>query len=282
MLAGMFDPQLLLTRLGGLAHGTVLQEHGVSRPQLTKAVRAGRVQRVRPGLFATIDLDANVRHAAAHGGALTCAAALHKHGIWILDHDPSPHVWVGRRGRVHEHSGCRCTSHFFRGTVPVGLVSVETALVHLHRCAGDESFFASLESAMRQRRLSHAALLRVRTLLPAYARWLVDFARHDADSGLESILRLRLHILGLILNTQVTISGVGRVDFVIGSRLILEVDGKENHASDQRRHRDLMRDATASALGYETLRFDYAQVIHDWPKVQDAIVAAVARLRDRI
>ena len=276
----MFDPQLLLVRLGGLAHGTTLQKHGVSRPQLTKAVRAGALERLRPGLFGTSDLDDDVRRAAIHGGALTCAAALRLHGVWVLSDDRQPHVWVGRRGRVHEHSACRCTSHFFRGPVPVGLVPVETALIHLHRCEGDESFFASLESALRLHKLSHAALLRIRAALPSYARWLFDFARDDSDSGLESILRLRLHFLGLVLSAQVLIGNVGRVDFVIGNRLILEVDGKENHASGEHRHRDLTRDAAASALGYETLRFDYAQVIHDWPSVQAAILAALTRLRD--
>lgn len=280
MLAGMFDPKVIIDSLGGLAHGTVLQQHGISRPQLTKAVRAGRVERVRPGLFALADLDPVVRHAAAHGGALTCSSALRNHGIWVLTDDLRPHVWVGRRGRVYEHHGCRCTSHYFRGSGPLGLVSIETALIHLHRCEGDESFFSSLESALRQRRLSHGALLRIRAALPAYVRWLVDFARHDADSGLESILRLRLHTIGLVLDTQIAISGVGRVDFVIGERLIIEVDGKGNHASTEHRHRDLMRDAAASALGYETLRFDYAQVIHDWPTVQAAILAAIVRLHD--
>lgn len=280
MLGGMFDPQLLLARLGGIAHGATLQKHGVSRPELTKAVRAGHLDRLRPGLFVTSDLDDDVRCAAVHGGALTCAVALRLHGIWVLSDDRQPHVWVGRRGRVHEHSACRCKTHFFRGLVPVGLVPVETALIHLHRCDGDESFFASLESALRLHKLSHAALLRIRAALPSYARWLVDFARSDADSGLESILRLRLHILGLVLTTQVVLGGVGRVDFVIGDRLILEVDGKENHTSAEHRHRDLIRDAAASALGYETLRFDYAQVIHDWPSVQAAILAALTRLRD--
>ncbi|MGO1854793.1 MAG: DUF559 domain-containing protein [Microbacterium sp.] len=280
MLDGMLDPQLLLGQLGGLAHGTVLQQHGVSRPQLTKAVRSGSLERLRPGLYASSDLAADVRCAAIHGGALTCAVALRRHDIWVMSDDRQPHVWVGRRGRVYEHRACSCKSHFFRGFVPAGLVPVETALIHLHRCEGDESFFASLESALRLRKLSHAAVLRIRTALPAYARWLVDLARDDADSGLESLLRLRLHFLGLVLSTQVVIDSVGRVDFVIGDRLILEVDGKENHASREHRHRDLTRDAAASTLGYETLRFDYAQVIHDWPSVQAAILAALTRLRD--
>ncbi|MGO2932668.1 DUF559 domain-containing protein [Microbacterium sp.] len=66
------------------------------------------------------------------------------------------------------------------------------------------------------------------------------------------------------------------MDFVIGGRVILEADGKLNHRGD-RRHKDLMRDAAASALGYETLRFDYAMIIHDWERVVAAILPALVR-----
>ena len=78
-----------------------------------------------------------------------------------------------------------------------------------------------------------------------------------------------------------TIPTVGRVDFVVDDRLILEADGKGNHAGSAHRHRDLVRDAAASALGYETLRFDYAQIVHAWPTVEAAVIAAVVRLRER-
>ena len=114
--------------------------------------------------------------------------------------------------------------------------------------------------------------------MPSTVQWLVDLARSDADSGLESLLRLRLHLLGLRLDRQVDIAGVGRVDFVIAGRLILEADGDENHGADTLRHRDRARDAAASRLGYETLRFDYAQIVHDWPTVQAAIAGALRRM----
>lgn len=74
------------------------------------------------------------------------------------------------------------------------------------------------------------------------------------------------------------IPGVGVVDFVIGGRVILEADGKENHAGDKR-HKDLMRDAAASAAGYESLRFDYVMVVHEWPVVIAAILPALDRAR---
>ena len=86
-------------------------------------------------------------------------------------------------------------------------------------------------------------------------------------------------MLGLRLECQVAITGVGRVDFVVDGRLILEADGRENHDGESMRHKDLVRDAAASRLGYETLRFDYAQIVHDWPTVQAAVLAALRRVR---
>lgn len=278
----MFDPLDLLTRLGGLAQGTQLQDYGVTRMQLSKAVRGGRIERLRPGVFATPAAAADERDAARHGGALTCAAALRNLGVWVMSTEAAPHVWVGRRGRVYPHSGCHCVSHYFRsGRVRLGVVDVETALVHLYRCEGEESFFASLESALAQRKLTRSARARVREALPTHARWLVDFARSDADSGLESLLRLRLHLLGIALDCQVVIAGVGRVDFVVDGRLIIEADGRENHDGTTMRHKDLVRDAAASALGYETLHFDYAQIMHDWATVQRSIIAALKRTAQR-
>lgn len=249
----------------------------MSRTRLSKDVQRGRIERLRPGVFATADAHPAERSAAQHGGALTCSAALRRHGVWVMTAEGSPHVWVGRRGRVHPHPGCRCVSHYFRGTSAFGVVDVATALIHLHHCEGAESFFASLESALRLRLVSVAERRRIRSALPAHARWLVDLARPDADSGVESLLRLRLHILGIRLECQVEVSGVGRVDFVADSRLIIEVDRRANHDGSSMRHKDLVRDAAASALGYETLRFDYAQIVHDWPSVQPAILAALRR-----
>lgn len=275
----MLSARDTVARLGGLARGTHLQRLGFSRSSLARLVDRGVLTRVRPGIFGVAPLDPLVRTATEHGGALTCASLLRQYGVWVLSPTDAPHVWLAPGRRPHHHDACECVTHYYRGTPPLGRAPLETALVHLRRCAGDEAFFAAYESAWRKGLLTGPARRRIRSVLPASARWLIDLARHDADSGLESLLRLRLHLLGLTLRTQVAIAGVGTVDFVAGERLIIEVDGRENHDGPSQRHRDLTRDATASALGYETLRFDYAQVVHDWPLVQQAIAAALTRLR---
>lgn len=272
----MPQPHQLLPLFDGIARGIQLQKFGCTRTQLAKAARSGTIRRIRIGVYALPGIDRRVITAAEHGGALTCAAALRAHGVWILpDPDAEIHVWMGAAGRTH-HAKCACVGHYTPGIARLGLAPVAAALVHLYRCTDQETFFAAYESAWKLRLIPPSDRDRIRRELPVTAGWLLDLARGDAESGLESLLRLRLHLLGIHLESQVQIDGVGRVDFVIGGRVILEADGKLNHDGD-RRHQDLMRDAVASALGYETLRFDYAMIIHDWERVAAAILPALVR-----
>lgn len=275
----MMDPAYLLERFGGIARGNTLQNHGCSRTRLASATKAGDIRRLRKGVFALPTADAGVVAAAEHGGALTCAAALRSHGIWVLPvPDGQVHVWLGRSGRRHPHEDCTCTTHYSPGAADLGLAPVAACLIHAYRCLDQEAFFAAYESAWNKRLIGAHDRARIRRELPRAAGWLLDLARPDAESGLESLLRLRLHLLGIRLDCQMPIAGVGRVDFVVGGRIILEADGKENH-THANRHADLKRDAAASALGYETLRFDYAMIVHDWPTVVAAILPALGRSR---
>ena len=73
-----------------------------------------------------------------------------------------------------------------------------------------------------------------------------------ARSGAPSVFGIR---------QQVWIDG-HPVDFLIGDRLVVQIDGFEHHSSrggSSSRHR--MRDARLDLLGYTVLRFDYQQVI---------------------
>jgi len=273
----MFEPADLLARLGGIARGTTLQSYGCTRRQLSDAAQKGSIRRIRTGVYGLWTTDPKIVTAAAHGGSLTCADALRSHGVWVLpDADDIVHVWLGGSGRTH-HGKCECMRHYSPGTAGLGFAPVAAALIHAYGCLEREAFFAAYESAWNKRLITPHDRARIRKELPKSAAWLLDLARHDSQSGLESLLRLRLHVLGIRLDCQVDIDDVGRVDFVVGGLLILEVDGKENHAGVDNRHKDLMRDASASARGYETLRFDYAMVVHHWETVVAAILPALRR-----
>ncbi|MCD2443771.1 endonuclease domain-containing protein [Agromyces sp. SYSU K20354] len=250
---------------------------GVGQHDIRIASRGAAIVRVRQGVWALPGAPSPVVVAAAHGGMPACVSAARMLGLWVLDESDAVHVAVGAKDRVHVHPGCRCRTHRVARCELGRRTGIVTMLVQVYRCGGAESFFVTLESALRQRRLTPIMLERLSARLPASARWMLGFAREDADSGLESLLRFRLREHGIDLVSQVVIGGVGRVDFVLGDRLILEVDGKPNHDAPPKRHRDLVRDAIAAGLGYSTLRFDYALIVHDWPTVLAAVLTTIDR-----
>lgn len=271
----MFAAAPILASLGRMARTVELKQRGVTERELTRAVRTGEIVRARQGVYALPDADDDLVHAAAHGGSVGCAAAAARHGLWVLRIPTVAHIWMGRSGTPRGHrDGCRI--HWTVGRVDVGsLPPVRIALLQLAVCGDEETFFAALESALRRSMLVPADLRWLADRVPTSLCWLLEFARDDADSGLESLVRLRLHRIGISVRTQVIIGGVGEVDFLVGDLLIVEADGKENHDGDDKRHKDLRRDAAAASLGYQTLRFDYDLIVNDWPVVEAAILAAL-------
>lgn len=264
--------------LGGVARTRDLRSlAGATRRDLDRAVHDGMLVRLRPGWFALPEVEPAVATAIRHGGALGCVSRANLEGLWILGDHARIHVAMRPNGRAREHAECSCVVHWNDVPHSAGRVTLVDALTQVLGCLGVEEFFVALESAMRKRRITRAGLAELRVRLPLDRRWLADFARWDADSGLESVLRLRLRAHGVELASQVAVPGVGLVDFVLGDRLILEVDGRQNHEAAPKRHKDLVRDAVAAAHGFDTLRFDYAMVVHEWELVEAAILAKLAR-----
>ncbi len=253
---------------------------GVGRRRLAALVSDGRLLRVRRGVYARPEACADVLTAARHGGEPACTTAARHLGLWVLEDSDRVHVALGAHGHAYDHDGCRCIEHWDdAGLLPeqAGSDVVPRLLRQIWRCRGTEEFFVALESALRQGMITRSGVAWLRATCGGAAREAIAFARRDSDSGLESLFRWRLRGHGIRMRAQVTITSVGRVDFLIGDRLIVEIDGAGNHDGVSNRHRDLVRDAQAAAWGYVTLRFDYAQVVHDW----DAVLSAVRAHLDR-
>lgn len=254
-----------------------LRADGLSRREIAAAVNSGRLSRIRIGMYASPGACASARAIAAHGGSMACVTAARHHGLWILDDDHEPHVWLKTGQRAHHDASCGCIEHWDRDARPAasGALPLRQVLRQILGCRGPEHFFVALESALRQRRLTRDDLRWLRRHTNARGREALSLARTDADSGLESLLRWRLRKHDLRVRTQVSVFGVGVVDALIGDRLIVELDGRANHLGEAKRHKDLTRDANAALWGYVTLRFDYALVVHDWELVESAILGAL-------
>jgi very-short-patch-repair endonuclease len=250
---------------------------GTTRRGIAAQVAHGSLTRVRRGVYAWAEACAAARAAAAHGGAIACVTAARHAGLWVLSEDTGVHVWLGGHGHAYAHEDCACVEHWDEAPPGdgSGTVSVPPILEQIRRCIGIEEFFVAFESALRWGLISAAGIAWLRSRADAQMRDAISFARPDADSGLESLLRWRLRPHGLRIRSQVTIVGVGTVDLLIGERLIVEADGRGNHDGTSRRHKDLVRDASAAMWGYITLRFDYAMIVHDWDAVERAIIAHV-------
>lgn len=91
-------------------------------------------------------------------------------------------------------------------------------------------------------------------------------------------MRLMLRSLGLRFEVQVSISGVGRVDFVVEGWLIIECDSEKHHSSWEAQRRDKRRDQAAAAQGYATYR-PIAEDIMWNPDVVLAALRGLARVR---
>ncbi|WP_318152883.1 endonuclease domain-containing protein [Microbacterium helvum] len=256
-----------------------LTSSGHTRAKIAQRVADGSLSSLRRGVYASDGACADVTAAATHGGSLACVTAARHLGLWVLETDAAPHVWLRAHGRSYPHDECRCVTHWDDGTTKdsFGIPSVPRVLRQILLCRGLEEFFVTLESARRLKQLSETGLAWLRARVGPDARDAIAFSRADADSGLESLLRWRLRSHNLPVRTQMRIPSVGRVDFLIGDRLIVEVDGAPNHDDESHRHKDLVRDANAASWGHVTLRFDYALVVHDWPTVEMAILAYIDR-----
>ncbi|WP_291040750.1 DUF559 domain-containing protein [Herbiconiux sp.] len=136
---------------------------------------------------------------------------------------------------------------------------------------------ATLDSVLHLGLSSRRRLEEVLRGLPVRYASLLDRADPRAESGLETHVRLLLRSVGIGVQLQVRISGVGRVDLVVGERLVIETDGREWHSDARSFADDKRRDLALVERGYLVLRLSYAQVMFEPELVLDVVRGLVAR-----
>ena len=161
------------------------------------------------------------------------------------------------------------------GTALTLVDPLENALVRVAECQTFESAVVVFDSALRLRKVSPGQLKRVATRSSRF-RAASDAATAFSDSGIETIPRIRLARIGILMRQQIVIDD-HPVDGLIGDRLVLQIDGYGPHSDAGRRRRDLQQDARLTLMGYTVLRFDYAQVVGNWAYVEATILSAMAQ-----
>lgn len=232
---------------------------------------------MRRGWYASHSADPQVVRAVTAGGVLGCVSALRLHRVWVPDN--SLHVRYSERAR-RSRPGVR-SCHPYRRDPPTSRAvdAVDVAVASAANCLGAEDLIVVLDSMLNKRMLG---LADVRTIVAASRFANLDLAeRCDAtsQSGTETMIRLRLRARGIRLRTQVYIPGVGRVDLLVGERLIIEADSREHHVSSYQV--DRTRDRVATGLGYLVIRLTYEDVVHRWDVVVDDILSVIRRRAHR-
>ena len=246
---------------------------GHSRHIVEKLVSDGRLVRIRRGWVAASSADRELVAVARAGGVVTCVSAARRLGLWVLS-EHTTHVGApAHAGRFPFPDG---HVHWRKPPLPRhpdSLVDpIENVLIIAATCQPYEEALVIWEAALRKGMVTVEGMRRL--TLPPAARVLLRDALPWADSGLESLVPPRLRWLRLPIRAQTWIAG-HRVDFLIGDRLVLQVDGG-THVGAQR-EMDVAHDAALALMGYHVIRVGYRQVIEGWHEVQDLIMRAVAQ-----
>lgn len=248
-----------------------------SRSELQQLVRSGQLRRLRRGWFAGPNANPLVVSAVTAGGVLSCVSALALHGVWVPTND---RVHVRARSAATRGDQRFCRQHGGPEPEETAIDDIPTALRHAVRCLEDEGVVVVCDSLLHLGLMTKVGIATALQRAPGRVHNLLD--RCDrAESGTETMVRLRLRSRGIEVTAQVWIDGVGRADLLVGRRLILEIDGRMYHDGAHRFEADRQRDRNAVERGYVVIRLTYRQVLYDWPAAEAAIMEVVRR-RDHV
>lgn len=255
-------------RPGNVMSVPILRRYGISKNNVATLVRRGELTRLRQNWYAAPMADEHIERAVRSGGVLGCVSALVKHGAWE-PLDKSIHVYRTQKGRREPSRGVGWCPIGTRAALNVAVAPINIAMAQALRCCSDVDALVLMESLVKRGRVGWDEGVRLLGRLGHRMNW--------ADSGTETMLRYALEERGLPVRPQVHIEGVGRVDLLVGDRLIIEVDSYEHHHNKQTYYDDRQRDQNSLALGYLTVRVTWEQVMEKLAEVLELICHLTAR-----
>lgn len=254
---------------GGVVSTGVLSCFGLDREAIRSAKKRDELSWLRMGWWALPDADHDVVTAVRAGGVLGCVSALKMIGVWS-----PPDSQIHCRGHREPLSTAVRSCPAPRRAAPIMAVDPpDIAVQSVVRCLDHDEAVAVLDSVLRKGVLTRERLEECLSPIPAGRRILPDLGW--ADSGAESLVRCRLRRLGLPVRTQASIDGVGRVDMLVGSRLVIEVDSVAHHTDAFAYSNDRRRDLELVSRGYLVVRITWHQVMYDWECVEQHILEIV-------
>lgn len=268
--------QLLSENLGIVRRAQLIAA-GVEPQEIRRMLAGGSLGRLTHGWYATPTADRDVARAVRADGALTCLSALARLNVWV----PTTQTLHVRRSRQHSGKklppGIKECQHRNKnaGRVSRPVDAIGQALLSALCCVDADEAVAIMDSILNKGLLSMADLITLLEHEPKSSRDLLRRVDERAESGTESLARCRLARLGIKTTPQAEIDGVGRVDLLIGHRLVLEIDSIAHHTSAENYQNDRARDLKLVGLGYLVVRLTYQDVIDKWDEVVQQILILV-------
>ena len=260
-----------------------LRADGLSRAGLRTALSDGAITRARRDVYLSGGVSDRVFAAQRVGGRLDCVSALAELGVFVLDSRPlhvqvepnrarqrSPHsrrVRMPRDGSIVLH----WRREDLGGAHTVGVIS---ALVCALQYQPPRAAVATLDSALHRGVICEDDLEEIFAEAPEKYCVLRPLVDGRAEAGSETLARLLLRGLGLTVEIQKVIEGVGRVDLVVDGWLVIECDSRAHHGGWIAQERDRRRDLALAERGYVCIR-PTAQMIFTRP---DQLLASVRGL----
>lgn len=259
--------------------------------QITRAVRNGELLRVRRDRY-VMGAPPNMDRAVRIGGLLACVDVLALLGVFVFETNRL-HVHLHRtmsrlrgpddRSRPlspRERAGVALHWWPLRfEQASLGVVNLFDALAQAVRCQDARSAVATVDSVLHLGLLTHAEVRDVFASLPARYAVILRMADATAESGTETFMRVILRQLGLRYETQVSVPGVGRVDFLVEGWLVIECDSKAHHEGWAKQREDRRRDLAAARLGLTTLRPLAEDLLYNREVVVEAVRGLVRARR---
>lgn len=276
-------PQVL-ARLDGVATRRDLVSAGFTPKQLTLMLHLGVLLRARINHYVDPLLHPDQIEAIRIGGRLASVSAAHSLGLWVPD---TQDLHVSVRHNDSRFRDPRPSEHVIfhwdateLAPRPRNCVAILDALMQIIATESTETAVCVVDSALNRRLVTPAQVAGLAGRVPE--RCLPVFRLFDgaAESGIESIARVRLAAAGIRMRSQVVIADGIRVDFLVGDSLIIEVDGAETHTGREHFERDRSRDAYLNSSGHQVLHFSYRQVMNDWATVESTVLIAARRAAD--
>ncbi|MXP20324.1 hypothetical protein GIY30_03000 [Gordonia sp. HNM0687] len=262
-----------------------LRSRDVTDSDLRREVRRGVYTHEHNNWYSIPSADPTALAAVRKHGALSCVTALEHYGVWLPPQVDKVHL-RGNSQANRDHPGRYCR-HFGR-PLPVTTIldDPHTALRHALRCLDLEGITVVCDSLLNMSLRMRSGLLVAEVLTPGEVESAFDgapehivacFNRCDerAASGTETMVRVRLRSLGLKVEVQAYVPGLGHVDLKVGDRLLIEIDSKAHHTGVHNYDEDHRRDQVATSLGLHRLPLTYKNVVYEWPATVDKVLDAV-------